>query len=57
MTALEVHDEAPGYRNGDLVTVADTELVVLQHEGPWVDVVPENGDLGFTVHESQVSAR
>ncbi len=47
-------DEAPGYRPGDLVTVADEEYVVLQHEGPWVDIVPENGDTGFTVHESRV---
>lgn len=45
--------EAP-YQHGDLVTVADEQYVVLQHEGPWVDVVPENGDTGFTVHESQI---
>lgn len=47
--------ESEGYRHGDLVTVADEAFVVLQHEGPWVDVVPENGDVGFTVHESEVS--
>ena len=49
-----VAPEAPGYRHGDPVTVADTELVVIQHEGPWVEVVPENGDCGFTVHESEI---
>ncbi|MDX3661267.1 hypothetical protein PV646_28515 [Streptomyces sp. ID05-26A] len=47
-------DEAPGYQHGDLVTVADTELVVIQHDSPWVEVVPENGDCGFTVHESEI---
>jgi hypothetical protein len=49
-------DEAPGYRQGDLVTVADTELVVVHHdrENHLVEVVPENGDCGFTVHESEI---
>lgn len=47
-------DGAP-YQHGDLVTVADEQYVVLQHEGPWVDVVPENGDTGFTVHESEIA--
>lgn len=47
-------DEAPGYRHGGLVTVADTELVVVQHESPWVEVVPADSEVGFTVHESEI---
>lgn len=44
------------YQHGDLVTVADLGLTVFQHDDEWVAVVPENGDCGFTVHESQVNS-
>lgn len=50
MTTSEMHDD----RRGELVTVADLPLEFVHQEGPWVEVVPENGDCDFTVHESQV---
>jgi hypothetical protein len=53
VTAPEVHDEDRD-RHGELVTVADRELVFVHQEGPWVEVVPPDSEVGFTVHESQV---
>lgn len=49
-------DEAP-WQHGDLVTIHDLPLVVIEHRGPWVEVIPETGDCGFVIHESQVSSR
>lgn len=48
-------DEAPAYRSGDLVAVADIDTVVVDQDGPWVEVVTdESGAVGFTVRESTV---
>lgn len=47
-------DEAPRDRRGELVTVADEELVFVEQTGPWVEVVPPGSDVGFTVHESEI---
>lgn len=50
-----ITSETPRDRRGDLVTVDDRELVFVEQTGPWVEVVPPGSDVGFTVHESQVS--
>lgn len=47
-------DGSPSDRHGELITVADTELVFVHQEGPWVEVVPPDSEVGFTVHESEI---
>lgn len=47
-------DESPRDRHGELVTVNDLELVFAYKEGPWVEVVPPDSEVGFTVHESEI---
>ena len=48
-------DEAPRDRRGELVTVADTEVVFVEQTGPWIEVVPPDSEVGFTVHESEIA--
>lgn len=49
--------QAPGYRHGDLVTVADEEFVVSMHDGEHVTVTSVDGTIGITVHQNEVSER
>lgn len=57
MTAPKVHDEAPGYQPGDLVTVAGAEYIVSLHQDEHVTVTSADGGAGFTVHQHCVSER
>lgn len=57
MTAPKVHDELTSYTAGQLVTWRDTEVVVLDPDGPWPTVLPVDSNVGWSVHESEVSGR
>lgn len=49
--------ESEGYRHGDLVTVADGEYIVDEHQGEQVTVCSVDGSVGFTVHQDEVHER
>lgn len=49
-------DEAPGYRHGDLVTVAGDQLVVFEHQDQWVEATPPGSAIHVTVHQNQIEA-
>lgn len=53
MTAPEVHDEDRD-RRGELVTVANVPLEFVENTDGWVEVVPPDSQVGFTVHESEI---
>jgi hypothetical protein len=60
VTAPEVHDEPVGHTTGQLVTWhtpdhGPVEMCVVYADGPWLAIAPPGSDVGFTVHESQVS--
>lgn len=50
-------NSAPRYRHGDLVTVADTDLIVVEHDGDQVTLTSEDGAVGLTVHQDEVHER
>ncbi|SER95684.1 hypothetical protein SAMN05216188_11878 [Lentzea xinjiangensis] len=57
MTAPKVHDEPVGHTAGQLVTWRDTEAVLLDADGPWPTVLPVDSNVGWSVHETEVSPR
>lgn len=50
-------DELADYTAGQLVTWRGSKVEIVDPTGPWLEVVPVGASTGFTVHESEVSAR
>lgn len=51
------NDVLADYTAGQHVTWDHTEVVVLDSDGPWLTVTLPGCDVGWSVHESEVSRR
>lgn len=54
VTPINSADVLADYAAGQYVTVADNDLVYVERTGPWIEVVPPDSAVGFTVHESEI---
>lgn len=50
-------DELADYTAGQLVTWHDLDVVVLDADGPWLTLAMPGSSVGWSAHESEVSAR
>ncbi len=57
MTAVNAADEVADWEAGQLVTWRDTDVVVLDADGPWLTLAVPGSEVGWSAHESEVSAR
>lgn len=51
------NDVLADYTAGQHVTWRDTEVVVLDADGPWLTIALPGSDVGWSAHENEVSSR